>query len=329
MMIPESDSVPSADVVLRPVALPSSNNPAAVYLARLAPGSRRTMRAALDKIAAFLSCNRASALTCPWPEVRYQHAQAVRSLLAATFAPSTTNKHLAAIRGVLREAWRLGLVDAEAYRRASDLEPVRGTSPPVGREITVGELSALFRRCADDGTTAAARDAALLALLYGAGLRRSEAVALNFGDYSPEAGALLVRRGKGRKARTVYTTNGGRCALDTWVSRRGPEPGPLLCPVNKGGRIVLRAMTEQAVLYRLRVRADAAGVDAFTPHDCRRTFISHLLAAGADLVAIQSLAGHANVSTTARYDRRGEAAKKKAVELLHVPFVTFRGPPAR
>lgn len=323
MTLPERDSPDGSELALRPIAVPAQRNPAAVYLARLAPGSRRTMRAALDKIAGHLTSNCADALTCPWAEVRYQHAQAVRSLLASAFAPSTTNKHLAALRGVLRESWRLGLVEAEAYRRAADLETVRGTTPRAGREVTVGELTALFRCCADDGTPSASRDAALLSLLYGAGLRRSEAVSIDVGDYNASTGEVVVRRGKGRKARTVYATNGGRTALDAWIAVRGDDEGPLLCPVNKGGRISLRRMSDQAVLYRLRARAAAAGVAAFTPHDCRRSFISHLLAAGADLVAIQNLAGHANVSTTARYDRRGEAAKQKAVELLHVPFVAF------
>ena len=103
---------------------------------------------------------------------------------------------------------------------------------------------------------------------------------------------------------------------DVWVCYLGP----LLVPVNKGGRIGTRRITDQAVLVILDKRAAAAGVPAFSPHDLRRSFISDLLDRGADISTAQHLAGHANVQTTARYDRRGEAAKRKAAELLHVPY---------
>jgi integrase/recombinase XerD len=211
-------------------------------------------------------------------------------------------------------------MSAEDFHRAVDVPTIRSETLPRGRALSAGEIAALFRICAD-GTRGGVRDAALLAVLYAGGLRRSEAVGLDLSDYQPETGALTVRRGKGGKDRVVYAANGAADALLDWISIRGSELGALFYPVNKGDRVTPRRMTDQAILWMCHRRADQAGVARFSPHDLRRTFVSDLLDAGADLSTAKRLAGHANEATTGRYDRRGEEAKKKAAALLHVPYV--------
>jgi hypothetical protein len=137
------DDAPRHDLALLDnVAL--DRHPVAVYLARLAPSSRRTMRAALDAIASLVSDARCDAWSLAWEKLRYCHTTAVRALLAdGRYAPSTANRHLAALRGVLKECWRLGYVSAEEFQRASDLEPVRGSRLPRGRALQPGEVRAL------------------------------------------------------------------------------------------------------------------------------------------------------------------------------------------
>lgn len=305
-----------------PVSAPQApaENPAAVYLARLAPGSRRTMLGALETIAEILTSGRESAATLQWSALRYQHTAAIRATLAERYRPATANKHLAALRGVLREAWQLGQIPSDEYARAAAVKAVKATTLPAGRALSAGEIRALFRACAD-GTRLGARDAAMLAILYGSGLRRSELVALDLADYNPETGAIAVRQGKGRKDRIAYATAGSQAALEAWLSIRGVEPGPLFCGVRKGGHLTRKRLRDQTVLDMLAARSSAAGVAHCSPHDLRRTFIGDLLDAGADIATVRDLAGHADVSTTARYDRRGEATKKRAADLLHVPYV--------
>lgn len=105
-------------------------------------------------------------------------------------------------------------------------------------------------------------------------------------------------------------------ALSDWLSARGMEPGPLFLPVNKAGKIGTKRLTNQAIYNMLRKRALEAGLTRFSPHDLRRTFVSDLLDAGADIATVAKMAGHASMQTTARYDRRPEEAGR----LLHVPY---------
>jgi integrase len=156
--------------------------------------------------------------------------------------------------------------------------------------------------------------------MYSGGLRREEVTTLNVADYDGESGKLIVR-GKRSKVRTAYLVEGAMAALKDWLAVRGDQPGPLFLAVNKGGHLKHgRRLTPQAIYSLLARRAEHAEVESFTPHDLRRTFVSDLLDAGVDIVTVARMAGHSNVQTTARYDRRPEQVKQKASQLLRVPY---------
>lgn len=296
---------------------PLDTNPAAVYLAgKPSAIGRRSLQRSLERAAEIMT-GATDALAVDWTQLRYQHVAALRSRLIADGAkPATINHLLSALRGVTREAFNLGLIDADTMMRVVGIKSVAASTLPAGRHVTTGEIQRLFGVCGD--SPADTRDAALLALLYGCGLRRSEAVGLELSDYND--GAITVRQGKGRRDRLVYIPATGQAAIDAWLAYRGSWAGGLLTPVAKGGKIQQRAMTAPAVLLRLRSLADRAGVPHFSPHDLRRSFVGELLDAGADISSVQQLAGHANVSTTQRYDRRPEATLRRAADMLHIPY---------
>ena len=121
-------------------------------------------------------------------EVQYQHTVAVRAHLVEKYQPSTVNRMLASLRGALEETWRLGLMDAETYRRAIDVPIVRGAVLPRGRALDSGELGELFQACTDDPSAMGRRDAAMLAVFYSTGMRRAELAGLGVADLDLEDG---------------------------------------------------------------------------------------------------------------------------------------------
>jgi integrase len=296
--------------------VPLNQHPASVYLASLSQGSLPTMQQTLNAIAGLLTNGECDASTLNWAELRYKHTSAIRTALKQKYAPATANKMLCALRRVLKEAARLDLINPLDYSKAVDFKSIKGNSLLKGRALSKDEISNLIDICKADSTPSGARDGALIAILRGAGLRRAEAANLTLKDFNPEIGALEVRRGKGGKDRLVYLPQSAIALVNSWIEIRGSQPGPLLCPIRKGGEVQLRQMCPDAVLKIVRRRALHAGVESFSPHDFRRTFCSDLLDAGIDIVTVQKLAGHASVETTARYDRRGEEVKRKAVQKL-------------
>lgn len=297
-------------------ARPLDTNPAAVYLAKLSASGRRSMRSKLDSVARLMGHQ--DALTAPWWQLRYQHTQALRTRLADQYAVATANSILSAIRGVLRECWRLGLMDVEVYQRAADIPPIRGKSLAKGRALGADELRRLFDACATDPKrNRGARDAALLAILSYGGLRRSECVALDVSDWSHAEHRLTVRDGKGHKGREVFLPASAGELLAAWLDiPRGISTGPLLSPVDKCDRVQPRRLSDQAVQDVLHRLAHTAGVAEFEPHDLRRTMITRLLDAGIDIHTAATIAGHSSIQTTTRYDRRGDAARRRAADAL-------------
>lgn len=300
---------------------------AASYLGRFASEhSRRSMRSQLRRIAAILGHpGEWGYEDVAWHQLRYRETGAIRQVIVGSEgAPASKSLALAALRGVLKEAWKLGLMTAEQRDRACMLEPIGGKRVRKMRSLTPGEIRALFIACLADPTVRGVRDAAIIAVLYGSGVRREECSALEVTDYRAEDGAVHVRAGKGDKGRITYVQGAACDAVEDYIAARGSDPGPLFTPIHRTGKLRIAPLSPQAIYKLLLARAEQAGIPPFSPHDLRATLAGDLLDAGADIAAVKDLLGHASVNTTMIYDRRGERKKRKAASLVHVPYVRTR-----
>lgn len=305
---------------LIPITRPADEQPALVYVATLGKSSQRTMYSALVLIAGLLSRSQCTPLTLPWGNLRRAHVIAVRAWLVEHKAPATGNRMLAALKGVLKEAWRMGQIDRETYARAIDIPTIAGTprEQAAGRALSRSEKLAILDLL-DTDKPIDIRNTAIFGLAAYGGLRRAEIASLTVDAYDPTTSAMHVI-GKGRKARVIYIAAGVDNALADWLTLRQQTPGPLFTQILKNGRIVPHGITPEAIYAIMLDLQQRAGLRRFTPHDLRRTFAGDLLDEGVDIATVQKLMGHSNTNTTGRYDRRGERAKRAAIRLLHMPY---------
>ncbi len=227
----------------------------------------------------------------------------------------TLMRQLAALRSLARFGERSGKLTAAAF--AATRGPRIGKSLPRPLEASAAKAVTQADTRAGDirDPWILARDAAVLALLYGCGLRISEALSLTRSQAPSSPGDTLTVLGKGNKTRmvpvlpVVVTSIGAYLALCPW---RLPPEGPLFLGA-KGGPLSPRII--QLAVEGLR---GALGLpDSATPHSLRHSFATHLLGRGGDLRAIQELLGHASLSTTQVYTRIDSARLMAAYDAAH------------
>ncbi len=293
-------------------------NPARAYLLSLnSLRSRQTMASFLGIVAGMLGAG--SADTCSWGSLRRHHVMGITELLRDTGrATATVNTYLSALKGVAKEAWMLRLMDVESFQHIRAVRNLRGSRLPSGRALPQGEIRALFAVCEADRSCLGARDAAMLAVILCCGLRRSEVVSLDLRDVVTQDRALRVL-GKGNKERLAYVPAGAWQRLQIWIDEiRGETPGPLFTRIRRFGDVTLNRLTDQAVYHILQVRQGQAGITKCSPHDLRRTFATAMLDNGEDLITVKDAMGHASVTTTQQYDRRGEQRLQDARDRLNL-----------
>ncbi|MEX2120802.1 MAG: tyrosine recombinase XerC [Pirellulales bacterium] len=231
----------------------------------------------------------------------------------AGYARTTIARRLASLRSFYRFAQR------EGWTRGNPAKPLR--NPRKNRSLphflSTAELARLLE-VPPAAEPLGVRDRAILETLYSAGLRVSELVGLNDGDWDREAGVVRVR-GKGRRERLAPIGSFAAKALLRWLrvrrlSPREPEGGSAPVFVNKFGR----RLTTRSVGRLLEKHLAASGLDRrTTPHTLRHSFATHLLDRGADIRSVQELLGHKSLVTTQIYTHLSTANLRAAYEKAH------------
>jgi integrase/recombinase XerD len=241
---------------------------------------------------------------------------------AQGFSRATRARRLSAIKQLYRFAFD------EGWRADNPAIQIRGPGRDkrLPKTLTVEEVDRLIAAAHDTGRTPAdrVRNTCLVELLYATGMRVTELVSLPVSAVRGDPRMLLIR-GKGGKERMVPLSAPAREAMTAWLALRdteeeaarakGKPPSRFLFP----SRGKLGHLTRNRFYLLIKEIAVAGGVspDKVTPHTLRHAFATHLLAGGADLRAIQTLLGHADLATTEIYTHVLDARLKELVEEHH------------
>ncbi len=303
------------------VGVEIQRNPAISYLQSLpSRKSRRTVASCLNSSVRYFGGQQLEAWS--WHELSNVHLRfIIDKLMELGRAPRTINLYLAALKGVANEAFAMKQITSDTLTLIKMVKSVRGVRVPKGRALDDNEIGLIFDHLDQVNDVIAVRDAAIISLMLGVGLRRSEVVALDLSHLIYRDMSLIVQ-GKGNKQRQVYLPKQSWERLNLWIEQvRGEYAGPLFTRIRRHGDVTQNRLTDQAIYYILQRRRELAMVqDTFAPHDLRRTFASGMLECGEDLGTLKDALGHANITTTQQYDHRHLDRLKDARQRLNSRF---------
>ena len=216
-------------------------------------------------------------------------------------SPSTTNVRLSAVRKLVAEARRNGMIGVDDAASLSEVPNIRQKGTRLGNWLTREQAKELLA-VPDRSTLKGKRDYVILALLVGCALRRQELATLDVETIQLREGrwVLVDLEGKGRRVRTVAIPVWVKQGINAWMTAAGIEDGRLLRSISKGGKIG-ETLSDWAVWSVVEQSAKEIGIERFGAHDLRRTCAKLCRKAGGDLEQIKFLLGHSSIQTTERY----------------------------
>jgi site-specific recombinase XerD len=268
----------------------------AVLNSLTSPASRRVYQFAINQFITWY---------CSEPRLAFNRIVVVRYrmyLESRRLAANTINQQLAAVRRLAHEAADAGLLSPDLAAGISRVKGVKQLGQRSGNWLSLEQSSNVLSRARGDREREK-RDYAMLALLFGCGLRRSELVGLEMSDVQKrqEHWAIGDLIGKGGHIRTVPIPEGAKLALDQWTTAAGIAEGKIFRRVSRTGKVWGRGVSQNVVWYVVKRCCEKAGLERIAPHDLRRTCAKLCHSSGGEIEQIQFLLGHASVQTTERY----------------------------
>ncbi|CAH7177809.1 Tyr recombinase domain-containing protein [Vibrio chagasii] len=287
-----------------------NRNPALSYVASLeSKRSQETMGYALNSVASTFGFT--NLRDFPWQDLNYDAVQfLIRHLKAKDLAPSTINLYLTAVKQTIEHALDLEIIDQNVARRILRIKPQAGKRLPKGREVESTEIRSFIQSCLDFGQTKNLRDAAIICVMRGCGLRREEVVTLKKSNLCLETRRIRII-GKRNKERELAIPSELFPIVLKWYKFKedyewkDEEPEWFFVPVNKHNGLAERKLSGSSIAYILKSRIETNEDKVFKPHDLRRTFCTDLLRHH-ELNDVRELMGHSSESTTVRYDMRSK-----------------------
>lgn len=259
------------------------------------PKSRAMYAVALNDFLGWYQDQGKTALT---KAVVNEYKDHLRSL---NYASSSINQKLSAIRKLAVEASDNGLIDGQIASGVTRVKGVKSAGVRAGNWLTKDQAEKLINST-DKTTLKGLRDRAILAVMIGGGLRRSEVAGLTFDHIQQREGRWVIVDlvGKGNRVRTVPIASWVKVAIDQWTETANIKDGRLFRSINRGDNLSGDSMTSQAIQDVVKLYDALCGF-GLQAHDLRRTYAKLARKGGADLMQIQLSLGHASLKTTERY----------------------------
>lgn len=292
-------------------------NPAASYLSTLSASGRESMRSRINQVVRAITGNKMDSddyQRFDWSSLRRFHYEQIintmRNLKGESGQPLYSANHLKttwmALRKIAEQSWSLGILDSEEFLKIKEMSFDFGKGKPPGRAVPPTETRHVIDACLESGRIKGVRDAALIALLAGTGMRRFEVANLSIENYNKTTGELVFL-GKRNKVRECFLQPSVKHLVDEWVEEiRGYEPGPLFLGVKSNDSLSGRGLTGNGIYRIVRERIEDAALEHASPHDFRKGLATFLLDGGVDIVEVRDILGHESVATTQVYVRKNK-----------------------